>query len=81
MKPTDENYFDKGTDNHGNAYRNGNCQRQRKEMMKRDSYHPSEHDKFSLGKVNDAGCVINYVKSNRNYGINATIGDTSKKIL
>ena len=49
--------------------------------MKRDSSHPSQHDKFSLGKVDDAGGIVDYVKSNSDYGVNTTIGNTGKKIL
>jgi hypothetical protein len=49
--------------------------------MQGDGNHAAQHDELALGKINDAGGVVNDIKAYGHNCVNAAIGYPGKEIL
>ena len=81
FQPADEEHFDAGSDNHGDANRQGNGHRQGEKMQEGDGQHSAQHHELTLRKVNDAGSVVDDVETYGNDGIYAAIGNACHQVL
>lgn len=80
-KPANKDDLDQGPYPHGHNYCPSDGKRKRHKGQKGDGNHPSEHDKLTLGKINNPGSVVNDIKADGDNGIDTAIGDAGKEIL
>jgi hypothetical protein len=81
LQPADKAYFQQSPEKHGQEHGDGNGSIKRHKRKQGDGNHAPQHDEFTLGKVDDAGRVVDDIKADGNDGVYGAIGDAGKQIL
>ncbi len=81
FEPADKDHFYECSDDHGDDHSQTNGHGEAHETEQADGYHASQHDKLTLGKVDDTRGVIDDIKTDGHNGLDRAIGDTGKNVL